>query len=204
MKQNILAIGAHPDDIELGCFGTLKLHQQNGDKIFGIVMTNGENGGNPKKRQLESQKTAKLIKMKLYFATFSDGSISDNISTVEYIEKIIKKHKINVVYTHSKHDRHQDHRNTANASISAARNVSQVYSYETPSSIWPFSPQLFVDITKTINLKKKSLLLQKTQEKKYYMKIESIEGLTKYRGFQAGMSNNYCEAFEVIRIMKKF
>jgi len=204
MSKNILAIGAHPDDIELGCFGTLKIHHDAGDQLFGIVMTNGEQGGDPKKRQTESKKTGKLLDMKLFFAEFSDGAVVDSLQTVDFIEKIVKKHKINVVYTHSKNDRHQDHRNVANATISATRYVDEVYSYETPSSISPFFPQVFVDITDSIPLKKKAISLQKTQEKRYYMKTESIEGLSKYRGFQAGKDNNFCEAFEVVRIIKSF
>jgi len=202
MSKNILAIGAHPDDIELGCFGTLDIHNKIGDKLFGIVITNGEQGGDPKKRKMESKKTAKLINMKMFFGEFPDGGVIDGLGTVNFIENIINKYKIDVVYTHSKNDRHQDHRNVSNATISASRYVGEVFSYETPSSISPFFPQFFVDITKSISLKKKAISLQKTQEKRYYMKTESIEGLAKYRGFQAGVENNFCEAFEVIRIIK--
>ena len=204
MSKNILAIGAHPDDIELGCFGTLALHRDAGDKLFGIVITNGEQGGAPKKRKMESKKTAKLLNMKIFFGEFPDGAVIDGLKTVSFIEEIIKKYDIDVVYTHSKNDRHQDHRNVSNATISATRYVKEVYSYETPSSISPFFPQVFVDISQTLSLKKKAISLQKTQENRYYMKMESIEGLSKYRGFQAGMENNFCEAFEVVRIVKKF
>lgn len=200
--MNILAIGAHPDDIELGCFGTLKLHNIKGDRIFGIVMTNGEKGGNPKMRKQESKCIAKMIDMKIFFGNFPDGVLKDDIYTVGYIEKKIEKYDIDVVYTHSIHDRHQDHRNLALATISASRFVNQVYSFETPSSISQFFPQVFIDITKTFSLKKKALSMQQTQGKKYYMEIESIEGLAKYRGFQAGKNNTFCEAFEVIRVMK--
>ena len=90
--MNILAIGAHPDDIELGCFGTLALHQQNGDSIFGILITNGESGGIPEIRKKESENAAKLIKMKLSFGGFPDGKFSSDIDLVRYIDKIINKY----------------------------------------------------------------------------------------------------------------
>lgn len=201
--MNILAIGAHPDDIELGCFGTLALHHNKGDKIFGITMTNGERGGNPKERKKESKKTAKLIDMNLYFGNFPDGKLRSDVSTISYIEKIIKEHNVDIIYTQTIHDRHQDHRNVAKATISASRFVKEVYSYETPSSVVPFFPQVFVDISKTIDLKEKAISLHKTQTKKYYMEVESLKGLAKYRAFQSGQNNTYCEAFEVIRILKR-
>ena len=47
--MNILAVGAHPDDIELGCSGTLLNYKENGNRIFLLVITNGENGGNDAK-----------------------------------------------------------------------------------------------------------------------------------------------------------
>jgi len=200
---NILAVGAHPDDIELGCFGTLALHQKNKDNIFGILLTNGELGGNQEKRKKESKNASKLIGMKLFFGNFPDGELKSDIHTVGFIEKIINKYNIDVVYTQTIHDRHQDHRNLAKATISAARFVKEVYSYETPSSIGSFVPQVFVDVSTTFNVKEKALAFHNTQIQKYYMEIESVKGLSKYRAFQSGQKNIFCEAFEVNRIMKK-
>jgi len=201
--MNVLAVGSHPDDIELGCFGILGLHQKNNDKIFGIVLSNGELGGNLEERKNESKASAKLIDMKLFFGNFPDGKIPDSIDTINFIEKIINKYSINVVYTHTVNDRHQDHRNVAKATISASRFVDEVYSYESPSTLTSFSPQVFVDITPTIEIKKQALAIQKTQIKRYYMEIQSSEGLAKYRAFQSGKKNQYCEAFEVVRFFKK-
>jgi len=199
---NILAVGAHPDDMELGCFGTLALHQNRGDKIFGILMTNGERGGKPEMRKKESKNAAKLIGMKLFFGNFPDGELKADIHTIDFIENVINKNNINVVYAQTKHDRHQDHRNLANATISASRYVKEVYSYETPSSMGSFSPHVFIDISKTVHFKDKALAMHKTQIKKYYMEIESVKGLAKYRAFQSGQNKTFCEAFEVDRIIK--
>jgi len=201
--MNILAVGSHPDDIELGCFGVLALHHNHKDKIFGIVISNGELGGNPKERKKESKSSAKLIDMKLFFGNFPDGKIPDTIDTINFIEKIINKYSIDIIYTHTINDRHQDHRNVAKATISASRFVDEVYSYESPSSLTSFSPQVFVDVTSTIETKKQALSLQKTQIKRYYMEIQSSEGLAKYRAFQSGKKSEFCEAFEVVRFFKK-
>jgi len=200
--MNILAIGAHPDDIELGCFGALALHQLKGDNIFGILITNGERGGIPEKRKKESENAAKLINMKLSFGGFPDGKFSSDIDLVEYIDKIINKYKIDIIYTQTENDRHQDHRNLALATKSSSRFVKEVYSYETPSSIGSFIPQVFIDISKTFKIKEKAIGTHKTQIKKYYMEIESVKGLARYRAFQSGQKNTFCEAFEVNRIIK--
>jgi len=166
-------------------------------------VSNGELGGNLKQRKKESRASAKLIDMKLFFGNFLDGKIPDSIDTINFIEKIINKYSINVVYTHTVNDRHQDHRNVAKATISASRFVDEVYSYESPSTLTSFSPQVFIDITPTIEIKKQALVLQKTQIKRYYMEIQSSEGLAKYRAFQSGKKNQYCEALEVVRLFKK-
>jgi len=199
---NVLAVGSHPDDIELGCFGTLAKHHLNGDKIFGTILTNGEISDKPNKRRKESEQSAKLIKMKLIYGNFKDGNIPADSSLVLFLDKIIKKHKIDVVYTHTEHDRHQDHRNVAAASISSGRNINELYSYETPSVLYPFNPQLFVDITKTIEFKTFAIKKHGSQKKKIYMRIDAVKGLAKFRAYQCRIPDKFCEAFEVKKVLK--
>jgi len=145
--MNILAVGAHPDDIEFGCYGTLALHRRKGDKIFGVIITRGELSGDPEKRYKESREAAKLIGMKLVLGDFPDGKLKLDSCLITFLDKIIEESKISIVYSHTTHDRHQDHRIVAQACISASRNINELYSYETPSVIYPFNPQLFIDVT---------------------------------------------------------
>lgn len=200
--MNVLAIGAHPDDMEFGCFGTLALHKSRGDRIYGIIVTNGELGGNSDMRKKEAENSSRLIAMKLFFANAPDGSVQDSHFLVDFVERKIKENNIDIIYTHTIHDRHQDHRHVANASISAARNVDEVYSYETPSVLYPFSPQMFVNVSSTFKTKIQALNMHKSQTEKRYMEKEAVQGLAKYRGYQCGKHNLLCEAFEVNRIMK--
>jgi len=199
---NILVVGAHPDDIELGCFGTLGIHYLAGDKIFGTMITNGELEGKPKIRQKETEKSAKLINMKIFFGNFPDGDVKENYELVTFLDDIIEKNKIDVMYTHTINDRHQDHRAIAKASISAARNVKELYSFESPSVIYPFNPQLFIDITSTFEIKTSALKIHKTQKRKPYTRIEAAEGIAKFRAYQSGIPNRLCEAFEVQKILR--
>ena len=57
--MNILAIGAHPDDIEYGCGGTLLLHSRTGDNIYLLVLTEGESAGNAEQRRIEQEEAAR-------------------------------------------------------------------------------------------------------------------------------------------------
>lgn len=201
--MNILAVGAHPDDIDLGCFGVLARHHKKKDKIFGIVLTNGELADDPKIRIQESKKSAKLINMKLIFGGFPDGDLLENSKLVAFIDNIIKKYKINIIYTQSIYDRHQDHIATAKASISSSRNVDEAYSYETPSVLTPFNPQLYIDITNVFKTKLSAIRNHKSQKNKKFMRDSAIQGIAQFRGYQCGLHGKLCEAFEIIKIVKK-
>ena len=202
--MNILAVGAHPDDVELGCFGTLANHYKIGDKIFVVVLTNGELEGEPGIRQEETKKSCKLMDAQLFYGNFPDGSVEDNSKLVSFLDEVVEKNNISVMYTHSQHDRHQDHRNTANACISAGRNIKELYSYESPSVMYPYNPHLFVDVTDTFATKVEAIKIHITQKKKNYMRAEAVEGLARFRSLQCGLHNKLCEAFEVIKIVKDF
>ena len=198
--MNVLAIGAHPDDLEIGCFATLAKHYHDGDKIFGAMITNGELGGDADIRRQEQEDTAKEIDMKLFFGNFPDGDVRENASLVTFLDNIIKKNEIDVVYTHSQNDRHQDHRAIARASMSAARTIGELYCYEDLSLVSSFSPQLFVDVTETFHVKRSALSKYKSQANRTF--IDGLEGMAKFRASQCRLSGRLCEAFEIERIFK--
>ena len=198
--MNVLAIGAHPDDIEMGCFATLAKHYFDGDKIFGVMMTNGELGGDVRVRRMEQEESAKEIDMKLYFGNFPDGDVRENAAIITFLDNIIKKNEIDVVYTHSEKDRHQDHRAIARASISASRTVKELYSYEDLSLVSSFNPQLFVDVTDTFHVKKDALKKYESQIDRTF--IDGLEGIAKFRASQCRLSGRLCEAFEIQRVFK--
>ena len=198
--SNVLAVGAHPDDLELGCFGSLCLHKKNGDKLFGLIMTNGEKGGNPELRKKESTVSAKAIGMELEFGNFSDGYLPNNIDVISLIENVIEKHEIDIVYTTSTNDRHQDHRNIGLSVQVSARNVSEVYAYETTSCTNEFNPILYVDITSVIDSKRDCLKKHVTQEHRVYVKNYDV--YNKYRALRINAIENYYEAFEVLKIVR--
>jgi len=200
---NILAVGSHPDDVELGCGGTLVKHISKGDGVFVIILTNGERGGHCAERKecLRSLANLGIPESNIFFGNFPDGYVEDNQKTVEYIESIIIKRGINRVYTHSPKDRHQDHRNCGNAVSSAARKVPEIFLFEGPSTLSVFEPHYFIGINEEeLNKKLNSLKNYESQIKKGIVNLRAIEQLSGFIGAKRGL--DYGEAFEINHILK--
>ena len=215
--KNILAIGAHPDDIEFGCFGTLKKHIQEGDKVFICLMSNSTvKDATTNKYTREESKSieeakcaAKSIGAKLIMLNYQDTMIPFNSSSVKQLEKIINTNNINIVYTHWGGDTHQDHINTLNATLAASRMVDNVLCYEQVPlprvcRNYPIA-NYYVDITDTMEVKIKACECHDSQIKKYNSMginmIDNLITLAKYRGTQCNVK--YAEAFNVLKMVKK-
>ena len=133
--MNILAIGAHPDDIELGCGATLLAHRDRGDQLALLVMTTGEQGPQAaKSRVVEQEDAAELLGAQLHWGGFEDGAIPEGRPAVDMIQAVARESAADVVYAPVPRDTHQDHRATGVASLAAARRMSRVLGYESPTS----------------------------------------------------------------------
>src|SRR3989338_7266687 len=163
--RRILAVGAHPDDVELGCGGVIAKHIFLGDSVFVLVLTNGERGNHATNQEecLASMTSLGIKKENIFFGNLPDGYISDDHRTVDLIEFYIKKFDITRVYTHAPHDRHQDHRNCSNAVSSAARKIPEIFLFEGPSTKSPFEPHYFIQLSEEqFNRKLNALKCYKT------------------------------------------
>lgn len=200
----VLAVGAHPDDVELGCAGTLALHKLNGDRVYLLVLTKGEASGDIEVRERECRKAARMLGLDgLFFGGLEDTRVHDGRESIDVIEKIIDEVKPDIIYAPTFKDTHQDHRNTGYATMSAGRGCKMILLYEGASTQRDFVPQVFVDITRTFELKKKVTRVFGSQLHNhrggYSSAVKGIEGLAKYRGYQAGL--DVAEAFEVGRFI---
>lgn len=112
MKLDILAIGAHPDDVELGCSGTLAKEISLGKKVGILDLTRGELGsrGTAETRDKESIEASKTLGIQVRDNLgFRDGFfVNDEVHQLEII-KIIRKYKPEVVFCNAIEDRHIDH-----------------------------------------------------------------------------------------------
>jgi LmbE family N-acetylglucosaminyl deacetylase len=203
--MNILAIGSHPDDIEGGCFGTLRRLHQLKCKLFYVVVSLGEDAGEPKIRKREAEKSAKLLDAEIIFGQLHSALLANNSGreTIVLIENAIKKFDPSIIFTHTYHDRHQDHRLVNKATESACRFYKgDIYYYEGFSSLKTFQPNCFYDITQQFPLKLKALGNFSSQGKKPYMDKKVIECLARFRACQANMWGGLAEAFEIGRISR--
>ena len=198
--MNILAIGAHPDDIEIGCGGFLLKSTAIGHEVHILIITYGEASGDPHQREIEAKKAVEFIGARgLYFGNKRDTALVPDGTLISVIEEIIEKVKPHLILTHSTSDEHHDHRAVGFATIEAARYYPNILAYENPLTK-EFRPEVFVDISDTIKRKVKLLSVYKTQENKAYLKRNAIYGLASYRAFQSRLKGiKFAEAFQVIK-----
>jgi len=200
--MKILAVGAHPDDIELGCGGTLCEAARGGGNPIAIFVTKGERSGDANIRMNESIKALGVLGVKeVYFGDFPDTEVSTSHEVIDFLEKFCAKYEPDMVLTHTVNDTHQDHRQVAWHSFSAFRNVPKILAYETPRVTPAFYPNYFVDISGCIEQKWEALKRHLSQNAERYLTYQSMVNLATFRGSQANVSA--AEAFEVVRYVER-
>lgn len=112
MKVDILAFGAHPDDVELSCSGTLIKSIKSGKTVGLIDLTRGELGsrGTAEIRDIEGQNSAKIMGAAFRkVLTFADGFFETNEESLLKIIQIIRTHQPEIILANTPSDRHPDH-----------------------------------------------------------------------------------------------
>ncbi len=200
--MNILAIGAHPDDIELGCGGLLIKCTKQGHHVNMYAVTRGAASGDPLQRTRELQESAKFIGAdNLWIDNFEDTKLIVNNDLINHIEHIINRAHPDLILTHSAGDTHHDHRAIALSTVEAGRYFSNILAYEIPLTK-DFSPQVFFDVSDVIDKKVRLIEIFWSQHSKLYLKANGIKGLAEYRALQSRLntSANHVEAFEVVKL----
>jgi len=208
--MRILAIGAHLDDIELACGGTLAKALVAGHQVKMLVMSKSgySNYDGQIKRSnaiavIEGINAARKLGITdIEILDFSTKDIPYHSKVVEALDKEISKFNPDVIFTHFVFDTHQAHEGVAKSTISAARRKNTIYMYEpiTPSgrSYRAFQPQLYSEIGSYIENKIDALKEHKTEYEKYGENwIEGVKARARYRGYEMG--KEYAEAFEILR-----
>ncbi|MCK5305947.1 MAG: PIG-L family deacetylase [Candidatus Omnitrophica bacterium] len=203
--MNILAIGAHPDDIEFGCGGTLLKYARKGHKVYLLILTKGGVGGATEVRKREQENAIKFMKAKqVFWGDFHDTELPVNKELISAIENVINKIKPMVVFFNYSDDTHQDHRVAAQAGTSATRYIKEVLCYEVPTS-QNFQPNIFVDIGDVLDKKLELLKMHTSQVNRTRVEnltiLESAQSCAVFRGYQGRVK--YAEGFRAIRIMKE-
>lgn len=198
VTQRVLAIGAHPDDVEIGAGATLAAHARSGDEIAIGILTRGVQGGDGETRILEAEAAARLLGADLHIGDLEDTRIPEGNPAVTFIEELVATHQPTVVYVHSINDVHQDHRNTHRATLVAARRVPALYCYQSPSATVGFAPTRFLSVDDHLATKLELVAAHSSQAtRRSYMDPDLISATGRYWG-RFGEST-YAEAFEVVR-----
>lgn len=201
--MHVLAVGAHPDDVELGCGATLLAHRAAGDDVTLLVMTTGERGpADPRGRRAEQEESARMLGARLLWGGFDDGEIPATKDAVMVVESAVRSCAADVVYTHAPNDSHQDHRATAAATLAAARHGSKILCFESPSTL-EFAPSVFTDVAEFVEGKLDLVRAHMSQVLECRMvDLEAVEAMARYRGFQARV--RHAEAFTPTRFVWDF
>lgn len=227
MRTNkILVIASHPDDEILGCGGTISRMINEGAEAYTLILGEGitsrDKERDRSKReepmaalQQAVQNANRIIGIKAVFTRefpdnrFDSVPILDIVKTIEEIKNQIKP---DVIFTQYENDLNIDHQITYRATLTATRptndeTVKEIFAFETLSSTeWKyplsFLPDLYVDISATLNLKHKAIA-EYTSEIRDFPHPRSLEAIklnAQYWGMRVGLT--YAEAFKTIRVIK--
>lgn len=205
--MRILAIGAHFDDIELGCGGSLARHVQKGDTVFAYVATtSGFSAPNNQvireghTAQSEGIEAMKVLGVNLICGSFKTLHVEFCDELNIEILKIVEKEKIDLVYTHWVGDIHHDHQAVAKASLHSCRHVTRMLMYRSNwyHSTLDFKGNFYNDITPFWEIKEKSILAHKSElERTGYKWISFFKNEAMNAGQRIGVQ--YAEVFELVK-----
>ncbi len=205
--MNILAIGAHFDDIELGCGGTLAKDVAEGHTVYAYVATLSgfQNINNeivrPNETALkEGQKAMGVLGVNLIVGKFKTLEVEFGEELNVEILRIVEEKKIEKVYTHWVGDTHHDHYAVAKASNHSCRHVPRLLMYR---SNWYHSPYAFkgdfyVDITHYWRIKKEAIFVHESEIERTHAKwLSFFKNEAENAGQRIGVK--YAEAFEMVK-----
>jgi LmbE family N-acetylglucosaminyl deacetylase len=196
--QVVLAVGAHPDDVEIGVGGILARHVAAGHEVTILTLSGGEQGGVAAERADESIRAAEILGCRLVHTDLVDTSVSEGGETIATIKQVIDEIQPQTVYTHTARDVHQDHRNVHSATLVAARGIPRVYCYQAPSTTVEFHPTRYVAIDDFLERKMAAIAAFGSQTAvRAYLDPELLRATARY--WARFTTARYVEPLEVIR-----
>jgi len=212
--MNILAVGAHWDDIELGCGLTLKSLKEKGHNIFSAVICSSQYGAHENEGMTESEALESGLKsFELIGATYlptekqNNSKLSYNKNIMQILENIINDKKIDTVFTHWFGDLNTDHKATWDICRTSFRNVKNSFMYQSNSysdNVNIFKPNFYSTFTKDEYSFKEKLLSHYVieWEKRKNRWTREIFERERYWGYIA--KNDYAEGFQIGKLIDFF
>ena len=195
-RLKVVVAGAHPDDPESSCGGTIALYTDLGHDVAILYLTRGEAGIPGKSAQqaaavrtAEAEKACAILKAKPVFAGQTDGNTEINRARYEEFRSILEAEHPDIVFTHWPIDTHRDHRAASllvyDAWVAAHRAFDLYYfEVEQGAQTQLFHPTNYVDITKTADRKRASCFVHASQQPAEWYRLH--DKMNQFRGMEAG------------------
>ncbi len=204
-ELKVLCLGAHCDDIEIGCGGTvLKLIEDYSNiAVYWVVFSSNE------QRALEARVSSntflkEVSHKKVVIYNFQDGFLSFQGKEVkECFEELKQEFSPDLIFTHYRQDRHQDHRLISDFTWNTFRN-NLILEYEIPKYDGDLgNPNLFVHLDEALCRRKIQYLMDAfiTQNNKQWFTEETFRSILRIRGIESNSPSNYSEAFHCRKIV---
>ncbi len=208
--MRVLAVGAHFDDVELGCGGVLAKHVAEGDEVIVYVATHS-GYGDPNQREIRSKevarsegvKAADILGVDLLCGEWETNELIFGDPLVCSVLRIVEERKIDTLYTHWTEDAHQDHRALGRASITAGKHVPRVLMYQ--SNLYdagePFNGNFYVDISATMEKKKEAIAAHESELGRVGGRwLDVFVGKCTVDGHRIGVP--FAEVFQVVKYLQ--
>lgn len=209
MFRKILVLGAHPDDGEFGCGGTMTRYIEEGMDVFYAIFSLCEDsvpkGFHKEILAEEAKESAKILGLRpqnLFIYRFKVRTFPKYRQEIlEELVTLRNRLKPDLIFLPSDNDLHQDHQTLANEGLRAFKNTS-IFAYEVAWNNLVFNTEAFIFLKKPhIEKKIKALKCYKSQKFRSYSKESFVKSLAEVRGTQ--INTGYAEAFEVVRYILK-
>lgn len=205
--MNVLGIGAHFDDLELGCSGTLIKHVRRGDTVTMVVVTdsayNTPEGDIVRAHDVayqEGQRAANLIGARLICLGFNTFMVPHDETLTKQINHLVEKLKVDIIYSHWPGDIHRDHQFTARCAMMAGRHVNKFLLYRSNyyDTEQMFRGNFYSDISDVFELKMEVIRAHESElERVRYKWLDFFRNQNANDGQK--IHSGYAECFEVVR-----
>jgi LmbE family N-acetylglucosaminyl deacetylase len=203
--KRILFLGAHPDDIELGCGALLHSIVNKTDVLCVTLSDNHKNPDlkNVKQEHYEAMTVLGVPRDKIILGPFTTRIFPDARQEIlEFFLKLRRDFKPDLIFVHSKHDLHQDHNVMTDEALRAFRGIT-VLGFDVVRSSYDFFPHFLVEVTEEdVDKKIKALSKYETYRDKYYFNSELTRSIMVRHGALAEVP--FAEGFDILRIVGKF
>ena len=198
---NILCLGAHSDDLEIGCGGAVMelLRRHERASVSWVVLSAANERAAEAKRSAEALLRAAAAR-RIVLGRFTDGRFPGEFSAIkDFFEEIKRSVRPDLILTHRLEDRHQDHRITAEVTWQTWRD-QLILEYEIPKYEGDLGqPNLYVPLSRTIAARKIRHLLRHfgTQRSRTWFSAETFNALMRLRGIECRTASGMAEAFHI-------